>query len=216
MQKREKNVSVISIYEKLKEQILSLKMPPGERLIEDEIADELNVSRTPVREALILLQGEGFLERKDGWRMREIKASDLISIFECRLAIESHSTRLTAERATAEDISKMEQIVCHMSELLKAGNVSRSDTVRENRCFHESIVRISRNKTMHEMYEKTMFPYWNIRTPFLFHGRDPNQDYVVEHQTILQSIIEHDPDKAEQLARDHVELTFCIIRKALL
>ena len=213
MARNEKSESLATnVYQQLRDRMMALEIKSGSRLIEDEISADLEVGRTPVREALLRLQGEGLLERNGGWIVKEIDDSLIAATFECRIAIEGYATRMAAERATAEDIA----ILRGMVERMESGGLSRIEENRENRVFHEKIVLASRNKIFHEMYERTQFPYWNLRTPFVIFTQD-QKDYVSSsHRALLTAIEEHDPDRAERLAREHIEITFKIVREALM
>lgn len=213
MGRNDKNESLATgVYQQLRDKMMALELKSGTRLIEDEIAAELQVGRTPVREALLRLQGEGLLERNGGWIVKEIDPSLIASIFECRIAIEGYATRMAAERATQEDIDILREMVGRM----EGGNLSRLEENRENRLFHEKIVLISRNKIFHEMYERTQFPYWNLRTPFVLFTQVQKDSVAKGHRELLESIEAHDPEKAEKIAREHIEITFHIVREAFM
>ncbi|MDL2263591.1 GntR family transcriptional regulator [Synergistaceae bacterium OttesenSCG-928-I11] len=213
MAKTDRNASLATgVYKQLRDRMMALEIRSGTRLLEDEISEELGVGRTPVREALLRLQGEGLLERSGGWIVREIEPSMIISIFECRMAIEGYATRLAAERAMPEQIESLAEMVAAMD----AGDLTRVEMNRVNRQFHETIVLISGNEIFHEIYERTQFPYWNLRTPLVIFSDDDRTRYTVKHHELLDSIAAHNPDEAERLARGHVEDTFRIVRQAFL
>lgn len=213
MPRNDRNASLATgVYKQLRDRMMALEIKSGTRLLEDEISEELNVGRTPVREALLRLQGEGLLERNGGWVVKEIETSTIISIFECRMAIEGYATRLAAERATAEQIASLDEMV----KIMDAGGISRIEMNKVNRQFHEMIVVISGNDIFHEIYERTQFPYWNLRTPLVIFTDDDRTRYTVKHHELLEAIATRNPDEAERLARGHVEDTFRIVRQALL
>lgn len=213
MARQDKNASLATtVYKQLRDKMMALEIKPGTRILEDEISEEFGVGRTPVREALLRLQGEGLLERLGGWVVREIEPAMIISIFECRMAIEGYASRLAAERATPEQIEHLRELV----ETMDRGGLTRVEENRINRQFHELIVLISGNKIFHEMYERTQFPYWNLRTPLVIFSADDKTRVMVKHHELLASIEAHNPDEAERLARGHVEDTFHIVREALI
>lgn len=201
-----------SVYQQFRDKMMALEIKPGSRLIEEDIAKEMGVGRTPVREALLRLQGEGLLKRSGGWVVLEIEPSMVDETFECRLAIEGYATRLAAERATEEDIAGLRAI----AELMASNTMSRVEENKQNRLFHETIVKISGNKIFHQIYERTQFPYWNLRTPVIFFSKADAESVHKMHSEIIDAIAARDADKAERLAREHIQATFHIVREALM
>jgi len=200
------------VYKQLRDRMMALEIKSGTRLIEDEISAELGAGRTPVREALLRLQGEGLLERNGGWIVKEIEPSMIVSIFECRMAIEGYAARLAAERVAARDIETLRDLI----EQMEVPEITRTEENRLNRIFHETIILVSGNTIFLEMYERTQFPYWNLRTPLVIFSPDDKKSVSARHREILRSLENHDPDRAEKAARDHIEDTFRIVRQALL
>jgi len=199
------------VYKTLRTKILTLEIKPRTRLVEDEISATLNVGRTPVREALLRLQGEGLVSRDRGWIVEEGDPADVPLIFESRLAIESYATRLAADRIDADGIAGLRDLVARMDEL---DSITRVELNRLNREFHESIVRASKNPFFMEMYERTQYNYWNLRLPILF-TRDQAMESNVQHKDIIDALEQRDGDLAEARSRQHIEATFRIVRDAL-
>jgi len=199
------------VYKTLRTKILTLEIKPRTRLVEDEISATLNVGRTPVREALLRLQGEGLVSRDRGWIVEEGDPADVPLIFESRLAIESYATRLAADRIDADGIGGLRDLVARMDEL---DSITRVELNRLNREFHESIVRASKNPFFMEMYERTQYNYWNLRLPILF-TRDQAMESNVQHKDIIDALEQRDGDLAEARSRQHIEATFRIVRDAL-
>ncbi len=104
------------VFQKLRSKILTLEMKPGARLVEDEICTLLQAGRTPVREALLRLEGEGLVGRDRGWVMQASDPAHFRSIFETRMAIEGYATRLAAERASPEALAELEQILATLDQ----------------------------------------------------------------------------------------------------
>lgn len=199
------------VHQALRTKILSLEIKPRTRLVEDEISASLNVGRTPVREALLRLQGEGLVSRSRGWIVEEGDPGDVESIFECRLAIEGFGTRLAAERAKAEGLAHLHALLEQMEDL---DGLTRVKLNQLNREFHESIVRQSGNTFFVEMHERTQFNYWNLRL-LVLSTREQVEVANRQHRAILAAIESHDLDEAEQQARQHITTTYDIVRGAL-
>lgn len=198
-----------NVHDKLRQRIVSLEVKPGSRLVEDEISSAMNVGRTPVREALLRLQGEGLVTRERGWIVRGIDVGQMSAVFESRIAIESYGTRLASQRATPADVRQLDDLVRSMGE-----EQARSQLNRRDRNFHERILALSGNRMLMEMHERTQFHYWNLRLPVVF-GREQTQRSNEQHKRIVAALRAHNADAAEVAAREHIEATLEIVKEAL-
>jgi DNA-binding GntR family transcriptional regulator len=198
-----------NVHEKLRRRIVTLELKPGSRLVEDEISASMNVGRTPVREALLRLQGEGLVSRERGWIVRAANTGDMAAVFESRIAVESYATRLASRRITPKELEELARLVAAMDE-----EQPRSQLNRRDRSLHEQIVAASRNTMLAEMHHRTQFHYWNLRLPVVF-GREQTLRSNDQHKQILTALGAGDPDAAEAAARAHIQATFEIVREAL-
>lgn len=199
------------VHQKLRTKILTLEFKPGARLVEDEISAMLEAGRTPVREALLRLQGEGLVSRDRGWVVEASDASTFRTIFESRIAIESYATRLAAERASTGALDELDQLVAEMS---RGEEVPRSEINRLNQSFHSRIVALSDNPFFVEVHERTQFRYWNLRLPVIF-MRDQLGRSAEQHHAILDAMKKRDGALAEHVAREHITTTMGIVAEAL-
>lgn len=200
------------VHRALRTKIVSLEYKPGTRLVEDEISRELGVGRTPVREALLRLEGEGLVSRqRRGWIIEATDPANARFIFEARISVESYATRVAAERVNAKSIRRLGELVTRMDGL---DSISRVELNRLDRRFHETIVAMSGNPLFVEMHERTQFHYWNLRLPVLF-NKEQTLRSNEQHKGILAALKAEDGEKAERLAREHIETTFAIVRQAL-
>jgi DNA-binding GntR family transcriptional regulator len=199
------------VYGKLRARILAVEIKPGARLVEEDLCEMLQAGRTPVREALLRLQGEGLVTRDRGWIVQSIDPGAFRTIFESRMAIEGFATRLAAERATDADLADLKAILDAMA---NGDSMARSEVNRLNQNFHKRIVALSGNPFFVETHERTQFQYWNLRMPVIF-GREQLQDSDRQHRAILEALVRRDPDSAEKLTRDHIAATMSIVAEAL-
>ncbi len=197
------------VHDKLRSKIISLELKPGSRLVEDEISATMNVGRTPVREALLRLQGEELVSRARGWVVQSSDPSNVVAIFEARLAIEGFATRLASRRVKASDVKQLGSLVAAMAEQQSRGQLNRQD-----RSFHERIVALSGNSLLVEMHQRTQVHYWNLRLPVIF-SKEQTTRANEQHGRIWEALKAGDPDQAEAAARMHIETTFHIVRDAL-
>ncbi len=200
-----------NVHDVLRQKILSLEIKPGSRLVEDDISETLGVGRTPVREALLRLQGEGFVTRDKGWVVDEIASSEVPMIFESRIAIEGYATRLAATRCSADLVAELGNLADQMENF---SELSRAELNRLDRRFHELIVAASGNGFFQEMHERTQYNYWNLRLPILF-TREQVETANSQHREIVTALAAGDADRAEALARTHISSTMGIVLDAL-
>jgi DNA-binding GntR family transcriptional regulator len=199
------------VFQKLRSKIITLEIKPGARLVEDEVCGLLQAGRTPVREALLRLEGEGLVSRDRGWVVHATDPRMFRSIFETRMAIEGYATRLAADRATPEAIAGLERLVAEMD---KADEIPRAEVNRLNQEFHKGIVAMSANPMFVELHERTQFRHWNLRLPVIF-LREQLAQSIEQHKAILKAIKERNPEVAERVTREHIESTMAIVAESL-
>jgi DNA-binding GntR family transcriptional regulator len=196
---------------KLRSMILGSEFRPGQRLVEDDLCATLGVGRTPVREALLLLQGEGYLARERGWVVRDVDRSKVNAIFESRAAIEGAAARLAASRISRADCDKLDAMIDIMEPSKK---LARPELNQINTRFHNAIVEAADNPLLVEFHKRTQFFYWMLRVPVLF-GDDEVRTTNNQHRRIVRALKRRDGDEAERASREHVEATMAIVVPAL-
>ena len=144
------------VYRQVLDAVLAGDLRPGERIVQDRIAEEINVSRTPVREALLHLEREGILARVGtaGFTVRGISESEVRDIYQAREAIEGYAARLVAEQRSAASLRRIERTV-EKEESIAAGSVE--EYFHANRRIHRSIVE----ETGNEYLLKSFDAIWN-------------------------------------------------------
>jgi DNA-binding GntR family transcriptional regulator len=201
---------VTSIYDKLREAIISAELRPNRRLVEAELAEWLGVSRTPIREALLRLKQDGLVKRDRGWIVRDIDPSEIRQFLESRVPIESYATRLAAGNMSGEEICQLDKFM----EEMEADGVSRVDYNALNDQFHDAIIAASGNALLIEFHAKTRINYWNLSVPVVFSSEN-DQKVNLQHREIANAIRLGDADTAEKIARVHVCQTRDIVLTAL-
>lgn len=196
---------------RLRSMILGAELKPGQRLVEDDLCERLSVGRTPVREALLLLQGEGLLSRERGWVVETVDRSQVRAIFESRAAIELATARLAARHAEPAELEELSRLTEAME---PAESLTRSELNALNTEFHRLIVKASKNKLLEQFHERTQFHYWMLRVPILFSESEVRETNR-QHRNILDALRNCDEDEAERAARHHVEATMAIVEPAL-
>lgn len=190
-------------YDFVKARIMNLDLKPGQYITDSQIADELSISRTPVRDALRLLEHEGFLVSKArrGWKVYSLLLEDIHEIFDIKVVLEGMITRRAAEcddeekRAALRDaMERMKQAAAaNDDEAWRQADIELHDTIF-SMCSNERAARIIRN--INEQW-------WRVRIGFLaMQGRI--QRSSPEHEAIVESILAGNGEEAEHLMRVHL------------
>ena len=199
-----------TVYTRLRDAILSAELRPNTRLVEDELADWLNISRTPIRESLLRLEQEGLVERHRGWIVREHNLIEIQARLECRLAIEGYAARLAAARRSEEDIQKLKTL----ADAMENPAVTRLEFNRLNDRFHKIITEAAHNSTLASLHSQTKMNYWDLNVPVIF-GPEDDRKIHEDHRALINALITGDGDKAESIVRSHIQMTMKIVLDAL-
>ncbi|MEU4561043.1 GntR family transcriptional regulator [Actinoplanes sp. NPDC023936] len=198
------------VHDRLREAILAAELRPNHRLVEKEIADWLEVSRTPVREALFRLVQEGLVVQRKGWVVRDHTPAEILEIMEARAGVEAHAAFLAAQRITEAALTRLEELI----ETMEDDSVSRLKLNELNNVFHDIITEAATNTVVAQLHRRTKINYWNLNQPVVF---TPADDEIVntQHRQLVTSLRAGDGETAARVAREHVENTARIIRAAL-
>ncbi|HHW14918.1 MAG TPA: GntR family transcriptional regulator [Firmicutes bacterium] len=192
------------VFEALREAIIQGRLHPGERLMEIQLAEELGVSRTPVREAIRKLELEGLvlmIPRKGAY-VSEISMKDIADVFEIRRALEGLAARLAAERATEQEIERLERALVKIAEIAQAEDLDGAVALDTD--FHEELMAASHNPRLSQLVSNLREQIQRFRLTSLSHpGRVKLA--VEEHRKIVDAIASHDADLAQNLAYEHIE-----------
>ena len=192
-------------YAALKSVILSLDIyeKPGEvRLDERQLASDLGISRTPVREAMAQLEREGFVRsvpRRGIYVVRKTK-QEVIELITAWAALESMAARLITQNATDEEIATLRKMFAKFEN----GELhARLDEYSEvNIEFHQSIIRMSRNRVLIDLAENLFTHMRMIRRKTI--GEEDRADRSIrDHMNIIRAIEARDTGRAEDLVRNH-------------
>lgn len=190
-----------AVYLDLRSRIIAGDWEPGERLFEDQIAAELEVSRNPVREALQALAAEGFvvLEPRRGARVAVISPQRAIELFEVREALEGLVARLVAERRTDTDVAELRALVAAGQDATARHDNTASAEL--NSRFHEVLGRVSGNTMLAEnVAHLSHLIEWVYRRSV---SRRSAQSWH-EHAAIVDAIARGDAALAQDLSTAHV------------
>ena len=197
------------IFDVLHEKIIAGTYKPGDWLRQDDIATQLGVSMTPVREALDLLVSAGLAERVPyrGVRVREMSTKDVVEAYGLRLFLEAVIAQEAARNITREQIAGLERTLEEMKkhETLKDVSTER----RSSREFHSAIAEATKNDLLVKLYAvvSNAFPDWLLyealfRYPELI--EDSMMSTYKEHVAIVDALKKGDADLAAQKSIEHV------------
>lgn len=192
------------VFESLREAIISGRLPSGERVMEIQMAEEMGVSRTPVREAIRKLELEGLVVMfpRKGAYVAGISLKDIADVFEIRGALEGLAAELAAERITDEELEDLERYLVKISEESENGDLNK--VVETDTDFHSLIYRASRNQRLSQIINNLREQIQRFRTTSLsYPGR--MKVAVEEHRKIVEAISGRDGELARKLAQEHIE-----------
>ncbi len=175
---------------------------PGDRLREEDVAQRLKVSRTPVREALGRLMAKGFVEPASGRGLivRSLGAAEVLELYAMREILEGAAARLAAQHASLPEIDALKDL----ERAFEANAEDPAEMARLNRVFHEAIFRAARNRYLDSALQELQDGIALLgATTFSIGGRPSTA--AVEHRSLIDAITERDPDRAEKLARAHIQ-----------
>jgi DNA-binding GntR family transcriptional regulator len=179
-------------------------MVPGQRLVEQELSDTFQVTRSSVREALQELAAEGLVELipHRGARVRVISVEDAVQITECRAALEGLCARRAATRATAEDRATLRELGNAMREAVVQGELETYSAL--NRRLHELVARMSGQEVAESLLDRLNAQM--VRYQFRLASRPgrPAQS-LPQHLSIIDAVVSGDPAAAEAAARSHLD-----------
>ncbi len=207
-------------YQAIVKMVLSKEFAPGDRLIENEIADELGLSRTPVRNALRKLTAVGFLEnpRNRGCSVPKLNPQDMEEAFECRRLIESYAAGEAAVRAKAASLDHLERLLEKQEDLYSKRDVQGFH--ESNREFHTAIVNLGENSYMTRFFQQA---FWRTELYIIFFDRfyrlpeeaegqplrDPSQSASCrDHRRIFTALLARESEMAKHYMAEHVRTTY--------
>jgi len=203
------------LYGQLKEQIFNEDIAPGTWLVEREISEKYNVSRTPVREVLRVLATDGLitLEPNKGYYVRKLSFEELIEIFHARESVEGMLTRLACAKANETFLDEIRIIRKEIEEIDIESNPSIG--VEVGHTLHDAIVRQAHNEILGEFYRKlnnlTLLTRNMTKMSVSIEKNSRN-----DHLKIADALLNRDEDQSEHAMRRHIQSTCILLSKRYL
>ena len=199
-----KNHELLSqkVYRIIKRDIIQGKLVSNTRLFEEKIAAQMNISRTPVREALRLLSAEGFVKLipNIGIVVNQISPQDLLDILNIRLQLETYAIGLVTQKITEKDIDNLKKIIQQMEEAVSTNNTLFFNNLNSE--FHKKIINISENKKLIEICDNLhqQSEHW-IKSIVV---QERLTQSLQEHIEIYNSFKEKNVDRAKNSMEIHI------------
>ncbi|MBH9965990.1 GntR family transcriptional regulator [[Bacillus] enclensis] len=200
MKKKTQQHAYLQSYEYIRDQILNGELERGTKLIEEKLAEQLGVSRTPIRESIRKLEQEGLVKQK---RVVNPTDMDLRHYFQVRILLEGFAARSASTYMNETDLKQLK-------ECIDIGRNGTNEEIMEaNKQFHDIIVNATNNPVMVDTIERMQSIIYLFRKTVVYHNRP---FLIDEHQEIYDAIVAHNGDEAERLMKEHIQadLEFCL------
>jgi len=192
-------------YEYLRTSVLSGRLAPGERLIEEYLAEKLGVSRTPVREALHKLESEGLIRALEtrGFMVSRDSKEEIEELFDIRAILEGYALRLISEKVSIGFLERLKGFIEKAEESLR--NERIDEVFKWNTKFHDTLHEmVAEKKRLHRMIVNVRRYVLRYRKDTL-RSPDGARRAVEGHHKILLALELRDPDLCERIMREHIQ-----------
>jgi len=192
------------VCEHIREAIINGVFSPGERLMEIQMADEMGVSRTPVREAIRKLEMEGFVVMipRRGTYVSNMSIKDINDVYEIRISLDTLAAGLAAERISDEELEELQRLLVKVGNAIEENDMAK--VVEADIEFHDVLYKASRNERLRNIINNLREQITVIRgVSMRYPGR--LKDTQEEHRRLVESIAARDVEKSQEAARIHLE-----------
>ena len=192
------------VCEHIREAIINGTFAPGERLMEIQMADEMGVSRTPVREAIRKLEMEGFVVMipRRGTYVSNMSIKDINDVYEIRISLDTLAAGLAAERISDEELEELQRLLVKVGNAIEENDMAK--VVEADIEFHDVLYKASRNERLRNIINNLREQITVIRgVSMRYPGR--LKDTQEEHRRLVESIAARDVEKSQEIARIHLE-----------
>lgn len=192
------------VFKVLKEAIITGELNPRERLMEVQLAEDMGVSRTPVREAIRKLELEGLVVMvpRKGAYVADISVKDAAEVFEIRWAIEGLAASLASQRITDAEISELEKALDDIEKAVETSNIEM--IIKKDTEFHNILFNSTRNERLAQIISNLKQQIYRFRVES-FKNPERFKNTIKEHKAIIDAIRERDADKAEKITKKHIK-----------
>lgn len=193
------------MFNTLREKILKGVYKPGERLMEIHLADQLGVSRTPIREAIRMLELEGLVKMvpRKGAQVAKISKEDLQDVLEVRKALDTLSVKLACERITEDEIKLLNNAEREFEKALASKDVR--EIAEADVAFHDVIHSATKNGRLKSMISNLAERIYRYRFEYIKQQSDGGKTLMLEHREIMRCIESRDVESAVKATEIHID-----------
>lgn len=207
----ERPVAADAVYDRIRDAILTGELRPNTRLVEEDLAASLGVSRSPVREALMALTRDGLVVRSRGWAVRDHSPAEIIALLEARTVFETGAAYMAAKRITSEQLDELRELAARMED--ESNDLATRNAL--NRRFHDVITQGAHNAILADVAQRTAFSYWSFGAAAVHPPAD--KDVVnAQHQEIIDALASGDQERARLVVQEHLRRTIAIVTQLVL
>jgi len=198
-------------YETIKESILNFRVPPGTQLNIEDLADQMGISRTPVREALLRLEGDGLVRAvpRVGFFVTEITRRDLEELFELRALLEGHAVEKATSLLSDDELAHVDRLLEGSVAAVEQGDLDKF--LETEIAFHTLLIERAPNRRLIEMMESLQDLTYRERILSIKYLENVRES-CTEHRRIVEALYQRDGELAARLMREHI----CAVRDRML
>lgn len=192
------------VFHTLRDAILTGKLVPGERLMENQLADKLGVSRTPVREALRMLEIENLVELvpRKGAQVLDMSEKDIVNVLEVRGALESLAAELSCKKMNKEQLIQIKEIQNTFEEACKSDDIEA--VVDADEKFHDLIFISTNNEKLIQIFNHLRIQLYRYRMTHV-KLESSKVEIISQHLQIINAIEKHLHEEGAKVALEHVK-----------
>lgn len=195
-------------YEKVKSLIISKQLVPGQKIVQEKLAEQLGISRTPLRAGLQMLEAESLVESipRRGVVVKEFSDMEILEIYDCRIALESMAVSLFAQKASQKEIDNLSKL---FKPFLDSVEINQDKYQKADSLFHDTLIKCCGNSFLYNIFQKSNLLFCINLIGLL----RPPQETLQEHLDIITAIKNKEVEKAGELIKDHLNATKKLILK---
>ena len=202
-------VGAAHAYAQVRAAIVENRYPPGQRLVEQRLAEELGLSRTPVREALRMLEAEGLVvsERNRGAMVRPLSTTEVVDLYGLRIRLESYAVEVATERATEAELGELVAAADAFGDVRRNTDTDTVEGIRllheANRRLHDGVLAAARHHRLTAMLART------VDIPLVFQAFRTFGAAEIErsdtfHHLVVEAMCRRDASRASALMAEHI------------
>lgn len=186
-------------YNRIKALIISKELLPGQKIVQEKLAEQLGISRTPLRSGLQMLEAESLIEAipRRGFIVKQFSDREVLEIYDCRIALESMAVSLFTEKASPNEIEELSKL---FDSFLNVSEINLKQYQKIDSLFHYTLIKGCGNNFLFDLFHKGNL----IVCIDLIGLIRPPKETLKEHINIINAIRERNVDLASELVKQHL------------